>query len=100
MTGRVLLCAATLLLGQTLENRDQRLRLAAATPDPTAERLKAVRSDRITRALRSPDALWAFVTSPEPLYLERRAAAYQAKGLMPVAWLPKIWQAIGELRRE
>src|SRR5439155_828973 len=52
------------------------------------------------KALQAPDALWAFVTSPGPMYLERRAAATQAKGLVPVAWLPKIWQAVGELRRE
>lgn len=67
----------------------------AAPPD-----LRAVHSARITRALRSPDALWTFVTSPEPMYLERRAAAYQAKGLLPITWLPKVWQAVDELRRE
>src|SRR5437667_3042138 len=98
MTWRVLFCAATLLLAQTPESPDQRARLAAATPDPTAEQLQAVRTDRITHALRSPDALWVFVTSPEPMYNERRAAAVQAKGLVPVAWLPKLWQAVGELR--
>ncbi len=51
-------------------------------------------------ALQSADALWAFVTAAEQNYVERRAAAYQAKGLVPVTWLPKIWTAIGELRRE
>jgi hypothetical protein len=98
---RLVLCGAlTLLLWQAVEPRDQRIRLALATPEPTAEQLKAVNSARIDAALRSPDALWAFVTAPEPSYLERRAAAYQAKGVVPVTWLPKIWAAIGELRRE
>ena len=97
---RVLLCAVTVLLGQIPAEREQRMRLAEANPTPGSTELQAVRSDRITRALRSPDDLWAFVTSPEPMYLERRAAAYQAKGLVPVTWLPKIWRAIGELRRE
>lgn len=96
----VLLCAATVLLVQTADLRQPRMRLAEANPTPGSTELQAVRSDRVTRALRSPDDLWAFVTSPEPTYLERRAAAYQAKGLVPVAWLPKIWRAIGELRRE
>ena len=104
----ILLCAVTLLLGQTAtmlpvqpaQASEARRRLAMSIPDPGALDLGAVHSGRITRALRSPDALWAFVTSPEPMYLERRAAAHQAKGLMPVAWLPKVWQAVGELRRE
>jgi len=100
MTWRVLLCAVTVLLGQIPAERLQRMRLAEANPIPGSTQLQAVRSDRITRALRSPDDLWAFVTSAEPMYLERRAAAYQAKGLVPVTWLPKIWRAIGELRRE
>jgi hypothetical protein len=96
----VLWGAVTVLLWQAVEPRDQRIRLALATPEPTAEQLKAVNSARITAALQSPDALWAFVTAPEASYLERRAAAYQAKGLIPVTWLPKVWAAIGELRRE
>ena len=98
----VLWGAVALLLGQTAEMREQRTRLALAvtTPEPTAEHLEAVHSARITAALQSADALWAFVTAPEQSYLERRAAAYQASGLVPVAWLPRIWAAIGELRRE
>jgi hypothetical protein len=96
----VLWGALTLLLWQVVDPRDQRIRLALATPEPTAEQLKAVNSARITAALQSAEALWAFVTAPEPSYLERRAAAYQAKGLVPVTWLPKVWAAIGELRRE
>jgi hypothetical protein len=100
MIWRVLLCAVTVVLGQIPAERQQRMRLAEANPTPSSMELQAVRSDRLTRALRSPDDLWAFVTLPEPMYLERRAAAYQAKGLVPVTWLPKIWRAIGELRRE
>jgi hypothetical protein len=96
----VLCCVVTLLLGQAAETRDQRTRLALATPELTAEQLKAVDSARITAALQSADVLWAFVTAPEPNYLERRAAAHQAGGLIPVSWLPRIWSAIGELRRE
>ena len=103
----ILLCAAT-LLGQTgfvlpvqpTPASEARRRLAMSMPDPGTIDLGAVHSGRITRALRSPDALWAFVTSPEPMYLERRAAAHQAKGLVPIAWLPKVWQAVAELRRQ
>jgi hypothetical protein len=100
MIRQVLCGALTLLLWQASEPRGQRIRLALATPEPTAEQLKAVSSTRITAALQSADALWAFVTSPEASYLERRAAAYRAKGRVPVSWLPKVWAAIGELRRE
>ena len=95
----ILWVAVTVLLWQAVEPRD-RTALALANSGPTAEELTAVHSARISAALQSPDALWAFVTAPEPNYLERRAAAYQAKGLIPVGWLPKIWAAIGELRRE
>ena len=54
MIWRVLLCAVTVLLAQTADPRQARARLADANPAPGAEQLKAVRSDRITRALRSP----------------------------------------------
>ena len=100
MTGRILLCATTLLLWQVADSRDQRIRLALATPEVSAEELRAIHSDRINAALRSPDTLWAFVTSPEQNYLERRAAAVQAKGLLPVTWVPKVWRTMGELWRE
>ena len=100
MTWCILLCATTVLLGQAADPRDQRIRLALSSPDPTAAQLESVHSDRITAALRSPDALWAFITSPEQMYLERRAAAFQSKGLVPVTWLPKIWRTMGELWRE
>jgi hypothetical protein len=34
------------------------------------------------------------------MYLERRAAAVQARGLLPVTWVPKVWRTMGELLRE
>jgi hypothetical protein len=74
--------------------------LLEKNPPPTTEQLEALRTDRIRAALRSPDTLWSFVTSPEPMYLERRAAAIQGKGIIPVEWLPKVWRALGELRHE
>ena len=100
MIWRVALCAVMLGLGQSADQGRARMRLAERNAIPGSTDLGAVRSARITRALRSPDDLWAFVTSPEPIYLERRAAAYQAKGLVPVTWLPKIWRTLGELQRE
>src|SRR6478735_7323657 len=100
MALRILLCATALLLAQAADPRDQRIRLAVSLAEVSAEQLAGVHSDRISAALRSPDALWAFIISPEPMYLERRAAAVQARGLVPVTWLPKIWRTIGELRRE
>jgi hypothetical protein len=82
---------AVLLLGfpailpaQRADTREARQRLARDSREPTYEALMARRSDRITRALQSPESLLAFVTRPEPSYVERRAAAMQAKGLIPV----------------
>jgi hypothetical protein len=97
---RSLICAATLLFAQAPDTHDARMRLAAQDPRPNAEDLKALHTHTIARALQSPEALWAFVIRPGPMYLERRAAASQSKGLVPVAWLPRLWGAMGELRRE
>jgi hypothetical protein len=75
-----------------------RLRLAMANPLPL-DQLAAMRSPRITRALQSAESLFAFVTSPEQSYLERRAVAAQSAGLVPVEWLPRLVSAMTELRR-
>lgn len=96
----VLLVSAGLLFGQGADGRQQRARLALASAEPRVEDLMALRTDRIDRALRSPESLWQFVTLPEPFYLERRAAAVQGRGVIRVEWLPKLWRAIGELRHE
>jgi hypothetical protein len=88
------------LLAQRPDAVEQRRRLALAATEPTAEALRAVRSDRITCALQSPDSLFQFVTRPEPFYLERRAAALQGNGIIPMDWVPRLWRAVGELRRE
>ena len=92
--------AASLFSGQGQEERQQRMRLALASPEPRVEELMALRTARIDQALRSPERLWQFVTLPEPFYVERRAAAVQGRGSIPVEWVPRLWRAIGELRSE
>jgi hypothetical protein len=76
-----------------------RVRLALTATPPTTDELLAVHSNRIARALTSPESLLAFVTRPEPFYLERRAAAVQAKGLIPVSWAPRVWRLLADLQR-
>lgn len=99
--GLFLLALPALLMAQAgaTDTREQRMPLAAKSREPAYEALMAMRSRRITRALQSPESLFAFVTRPEPFYLERRAAAMQGKGLIPVDWVPRLWRAIAELRR-
>jgi hypothetical protein len=77
-----------------------RLEVALSSKEPDPSELMALRTPRIAQALRSADSLWAFVTLPEPFFLDRRAAARQGGKLIPLAWMPKLWRAIGELRRE
>lgn len=86
------------MVGQLPDNWRQRMELAQKSTEPSDEELLALRTDRIDRALQSPELLWEFVTRPEPFYLERRAAARQ--GALPPEWLPKIWAAIGEVQRQ
>src|SRR5437867_3373029 len=100
MPWHFLVVTAALLFGQRPEERQERTRVALASPEPTVEKLMALRTERIDQALRSPELLWQFVTLPAPLYLERRAAALQGRGVIPVEWVPRLWRAIGELRRE
>jgi hypothetical protein len=75
-----------------------RRRLALSSTVPSVDQLRQVHSGRIDRALRSPDSVLALVTRPEAFYLERRAAAVQARGLIPMDWAPRLWRLIGELR--
>jgi hypothetical protein len=88
------------LPAQSTDRRDDRIALALTVQPPGVEELSAIRSGRLTRALESSEALWTFVTSSEPMYLERRAAAIQGRALVPLSWLPRIWSAIRELRAE
>ena len=99
--GFCVLALPSLLLAQAgaTDTREQRMTLAAKSREPAYKALLAMRSRGIARALQSPESLFAFVTRPEPSYLERRAAAMQGKGLMPVGWVPRLWRAIAELRR-
>ncbi len=90
--------APPVLFAQLPANWRERMALAEISKDPTDEELLALRTDRIDRALQSPESLWEFVTRPEPFYLERRAAARQS--VLPPEWLPKIWAAIDEVRRQ
>ena len=84
---------------QSKEHDAQRRQLALKTPEATSEGLLELRSPRITRALQSPESLYVFVTRPESFYRERRAAALQGKGLIPMSWMPRLWAAMRELQR-
>jgi len=55
---------------------------------------------RVQRALRSPLALWAFITSPATDYFERQLAVDRGAPLISVDRLPKILQARRELAHE
>jgi hypothetical protein len=55
---------------------------------------------RVQRALSSPQALWAFITSPTTDYFERKVAVNRGAHVVPVEWLPKILAARRELAHE
>jgi hypothetical protein len=96
--GSVVVGADAILLAQDAERRARRLALVRTASEPNLEELSAVRSERLVRALESQEAPWAFVTSPEPMYLERRAAAVQGRKLVPLDWLPRIWATVSGRR--
>ena len=56
-----------------------------------------VDSNVVSAALRSPDTLWAFLTSPESRFRERRAAAMDGAAIVPLDWLVRIDAANREL---
>jgi hypothetical protein len=101
--------AATTLHGQQFqplssrmnpEHRRERMELAISSREPDASELMELRTPPIAQALQSAEALWNFVTLPEPFYRERRAAALQGRKLVPLEWLPKLKRSLGELTRE
>jgi len=57
-------------------------------------------SPAIKEALKSPEALWNFITSPETSFTERMAAATQARTVMPPEWGVKVMLTIDELQKE
>ena len=55
---------------------------------------------RVQGVLSSPQALWAFITSPTTDYFERKVAVNRGAPVVPVEWLPKILAARRELAHE
>jgi hypothetical protein len=107
--------------------------LAAAAPAGAAAQARdtsyLVNEAAVTAALRSPEALWAFVTSPRTRWADRMAATFrtqpesrrlrQAEGdirvsgmeiygpapapprfVLPISYMPRVAAALWELRRE
>jgi hypothetical protein len=54
----------------------------------------------VQAALKSPTALWAFITSPDSGYFERLTAASRAGKVIPATWIPKLLAAQNELLKE
>lgn len=95
-----LVASPTLQLAQVdTAHRRARRELAKKDQPVAYEALMALRSGRISRALQSPESLLVFIAQPRSFYLERRAAAMQSKGLIPMSWVPRLWEMIAELQR-
>jgi hypothetical protein len=54
----------------------------------------------VEAALKSPAALWKFITSPNAGYFERIVGASRAGKLIPASWIPKVLAAQNELAKE
>ena len=81
----------------SMRDRIQFARRAGHSPRPD---LAAVSAPALTAALQDPERLWVFMTSKETPYLERRAAGAQGGKVFPLANLPRLMAAIGQLRAE
>lgn len=55
---------------------------------------------QVKNALKSPETLWAFLTSPNTSYADRMAAAAKGKKIYPLSQVPRLLDAIESLREE
>lgn len=75
-----------------------------ARPNNPPENLTTYKSIALTRALKDPKTAWEFIISPDTSYLDRRAAAIQARPLFQRAgdfldWLSRLHSAFADLRK-
>lgn len=75
-----------------------------ARPSTPPEILATYKSNALTRALKDPKTAWEFIISPDTPYLDRRAAAIQARPLFQRAgdfldWLSRLNSAFADLRK-
>jgi hypothetical protein len=102
----MLLYAAVVLAGSwtsaAQNHYDDRIRLAVPSRvcEPSKDVTCGADMHAVSAALRSPEALWRFITSPDTGYFERIAAASRAGKLIPAAWIPKLLSAQKELATE
>src|ERR1700678_1420288 len=104
MRGCVLIAISLLTLASVqAQNRDRdRVELAMKNPacQPRVQTTCGADMQIVQAALKSPTALWAFITSPDTGYFERLAAASRAGKVIPATWIPKLLAAQNELLRE
>lgn len=103
--GSCLLIAISLLTQaptQAQNHKDDRVQLALKNPacQPSAQTSCGAETKIVRSALKSPTALWAFITSPNTGYFERLTAASSAGKIMPASWIPKVLAAQNELEKE
>lgn len=98
--------AVLLLLNLTFamddSHRAARERIARTNPGCEPNEINICGADiaRVNKALRSPDELWSFITSPGTNYFDRRVAAARAGRVVPPEWIPRLLAAWHELQAE
>jgi hypothetical protein len=87
---------------QAQNHNDERRQLALKNPacQPSAQTSCGTGTKIAPAALKSPTALWAFITSPSTGYFERLTAASSAGKVLPASWIPKVLAAQNELEKE
>jgi hypothetical protein len=104
MCGCALLAILLLVLVSIqAQNRDRdRFQLALNNPacQPSEQTTCGAEMQIVQAALKSPTALWAFITSPDSGYFERLTAASKAGKVIPATWIPKLLAAQNELLQE
>jgi hypothetical protein len=96
MRGGVLIAIHLVALASVqAQNHDRdRIQLAVKNPScqPGAQVSCGADMELVRAALKSPTALWVFITSPDTGYFERLTAASDAGKLMPATWIQKCFQ--------
>ncbi|MGA9981646.1 MAG: hypothetical protein WBQ08_23720 [Candidatus Sulfotelmatobacter sp.] len=100
-----LLIAISLLThapAQAQNHNQDRVQLALKNPpcQPTAQTSCGTETKIPPAVLKSPSALWAFITSPNTGYFERLTAASSAGKVLPASWIPKVLAAQNEIEKE
>jgi len=93
----------TLALSVEAQSRDRdRLYLGMKNPacQPSEKATCGADMQIVQAALKSPFALWDFITSPDVGYFERLTAASRAGKVIPATWIPKLLAAQNELQKK